>query len=252
MCQIFGFPESDASRIKAWSEPFFSFFHSIPDRATLLRMNAALQEFRSYVTSAIENRQSAPREDLLTMLAGADADALDNEALVDNTMLLVADAIENVWAGIASVLVLLVQNYQVTKDYLKAGGNWIGVADECLRLESPGQYQGRIKLEPMKIGDTYLTKYSLVLVEFAAANRDPSAFEDPKVFRPGRKGPRHLAFGLGRHACIGGSLVRMETAAILSALWPLIPNLEIEQTSLQWDTRAGHRWLKSLPIRLGA
>ena len=249
MCQIFGFPERDASQIKAWSEPFFSLFHAIPDRATLLGMNATLEEFRSYVTCAIEDRRAAPRDDLLTMLAGADADTLDGEALVDNTMLLVADAIENVWAGIANALVLLIENYQVTDEYLNAGGNWFDIVDECLRLESPSQYQGRIALEPMKIGDTVLSKYAVLLVGFAAANRDPSAFEDPEVFRPGRKGPRHLAFGLGRHACIGGTLVRMETASILSALWPLIPNLEIEQASLQWNARAGHRWLKGLPIR---
>lgn len=250
MCRIFGFPETDADRLKAWSTLFFHMFHSIPDRQTQRRMNAALGEFRSYVRKAVAARRTEVEDGLISILLRADQDALDDDSLEDNIMLLVADAIENVWAGIASALTILIENRAVVDEFLANSGSWTRLVDECLRLESPGQYQGRIVTEPMEIDGTTLKKYQLVLVGLAAANRDPAVFDEPAAFLPTRKGPHHLAFGLGQHACIGGTLVLMEMTAILSTFWPLVARLEVLEYPLSWEARAGHRWLRALPLRL--
>lgn len=252
MCRIFGFPETDADRLKEWSAQFFHMFHSIPDRDTLLRMNVSLGAFRAYVHASVTEHRSTPGDDLLHVLAQANPEVIDDAALVDNVMLMVADMIENVWAGIASALKLLLENRSVVDAFLADGGTWEQLVDECLRLESPGQYQGRIATEPMDIGGTSLNAYALVLVGFAAANRDGSVFPNPDVFQPGRKGPRHLAFGLGPHACIGATLVRMEMVAILSAIWPLAPEFDMAGSELRWEARAGHRWLSTLLVRLSS
>lgn len=115
-----------------------------------------------------------------------ETNALDEAALIDNLMLLVADSIENVWAGMASALVLLIENVDAVRAWLDGGGTWVGIVDECPRLESPGQYQGRIALEALEIGGVALPRNAVVLVGLAAANRDPSVFEDPEAFRPNR------------------------------------------------------------------
>jgi len=250
MCLIFGLPETDLLQLKIWSEAFFYLFQPISDRGTLLKMNAKIGAFRAYLASAIEERRISPRDDLLSMLCGADPKTLDGTVLVDNAMLLVSDAIENVRAGIGNAVLLLIKHSLAIEDFLNEGGTWVAVVDETLRLESPGQYQGRIALEPIEIGGTVLPKHSVVFVGLAAANRDPAVFEDPDQFRLGRKGPRHLAFGLGSHACIGSNLVRMETAKILEALRRLVPSLELSEKRMEWEIRAGHRWLKKLPLVL--
>lgn len=252
MCRIFGLPDTDADRLKGWSALFFHMFHAIPDRATLMRMNTGAGEFRAYVQAAVARARAAPGDDLISIMARPDAGVLDDAALVANLMLLIADSIENVWAGIASAVLTLIDNHQRAAQHLAQGGTWTGLVDECLRLESPGQYQGRIATDPVELGGTTVKRNELVLVGLAAANRDPEVFEDPGAFRPGRKGPRHLAFGLGRHACVGGSLVRMETAAILSALWPVLPHMQVTERPVRWNARAGHRWLAALPLRLDA
>lgn len=250
MCRIFGFPPSDADRIKAWSSSFFRMFHSIPDRETLLGMNVDMGAFRVYIRSAVASRQGAADDDLLSLLMRADFGVLGEVALVDNVMLLVADAIENVWAGIASALMILIEHHSEAESYLAAGGSWNSLIDECLRLESPSQYQSRIATEPLDIGGTTLNKYSVVLVGLAAANRDPATFNDPTAFQPSRKGAKHLTFGLGRHACIGGALARLEMTAILRAMWPLVERLDMLEDTLHWEARAGHRWLRALPLHL--
>jgi cytochrome P450 len=213
-------------------------------------MNVDMGAFRVFISNAIASRQKTAGDDLVSMLIRAAPGSLDEDALVDNVMLLVADMIENVWAGIASALMILIEHRSEAESFLAAGGSWNSLIDECLRLESPGQYQSRISTEPLDIGGTTLNKYSVVLVGLAAANRDPATFNDPTAFQPSRKGAKHLTFGLGRHACIGGALARQEMTAILRAMWPLEERLDLVEDTMHWEARAGHRWLRSLPLHL--
>jgi cytochrome P450 family 142 subfamily A polypeptide 1 len=51
---------------------------------------------------------------------------------------------------------------------------------------------------------------------YPAANRDPRAFERPQEFDVRRKFDKPaLAFGLGKHYCLGASLARLEIRVFL-------------------------------------
>jgi cytochrome P450 len=122
--------------------------------------------------------------------------------------------------------------------------------DECLRYESPGQYQGRIARETIEIDGTTIRANSVVLLVLASANRDPRAFQDADRFLIERKGRRHLAFGAGRHACIGGALVNMEFAAFFEAFADYWEKTKLASAELEWTARAGHRWPLALPLNI--
>lgn len=58
-----------------------------------------------------------------------------------------------------------------------------------------------------------------VLVEIAAANRDPAVFAEPNRFDPARPdAARHLTFGVGPHACPGGPIALALASGVLDAL----------------------------------
>jgi len=59
---------------------------------------------------------------------------------------------------------------------------------------------------------------TLVVLDLAAANRDPAVFTDPDRFDPGRDGPDSLTFGAGPHACPGRAHALALAAGILDAL----------------------------------
>jgi cytochrome P450 len=69
----------------------------------------------------------------------------------------------------------------------------------------------RIVTRDCEIAGAQLRAGDRVVAMFAAANRDPSVFEDPDAFCPAREEAKdHLAFGKGIHYCLGAALSRLE------------------------------------------
>ena len=250
LCQLMGFPRKDMQAIQEWTNLVFFLFHAIPDAHTFARLNVAVKEFRDYTLIMVRNRIENPRGDLLSFLVERIYGSMSEMDLVDNIMLLAADGIENVWAGLSSSMAILLQN-SINQEQLQSDQEFLSLAiDECLRLESPAQYQGRIAMESISIGGKEIRSRSIILLGLAAANRDPDIFENAADFNPSRCCPAHLAFGLGRHACIGSSLVKLELSVAVRAIFSRFQGLYLVSPDLSWVGRSGHRWLSSLPVNL--
>jgi cytochrome P450 len=249
VCRIMGLAEHEASQIKEWSSGFFSLFQPIPN-AGVEKVDASLRAFREYIRGVIEARKTSPRDDLITALAEASRRgySLTEEELIDNTMLLVADGIENVQSGLATSVATLLRHPDQLRLMMGRPELIDPAVEECLRFEAPGQYQGRIATEDIEIGEATIKANSIVFLVLASANRDPRALSDPDRFQIERQGFRHLSFGAGRHACIGAALVEMEFQAALAAIFDGSRQIELADKEIAWTARAGHRWPAELPL----
>ena len=66
---------------------------------------------------------------------------------------------------------------------------------------------------------------TLVVANTAAANRDPSVYDQPDCLDITRDGPAPmLTFGGGTHYCLGTHLARLELAEALTAITRRMPN----------------------------
>lgn len=61
----------------------------------------------------------------------------------------------------------------------------------------------------------------------AVANRNPDAFTAPDRFDITRRPNPHLAFGNGRHFCLGAGLARMELEVVFTTLLHRFPTLRL-------------------------
>lgn len=104
------------------------------------------------------------------------------------------------------------------QDQLRADPSLIAEAvEELLRLYSPYRGFARTPNREVEIGGCRIVKDEPIAMVFTSANRDEEEFEEPDEFRLGRPG-RHIAFGLGPHACPGASWARMELRVALEEL----------------------------------
>lgn len=87
---------------------------------------------------------------------------------------------------------------------------------ETLRFYSPAQFTFRTAADQMVVNGYTIPKKSVVAVSIGAANRDPSVFEEPDKFKMDRHGPGHIAFGLGKHQCIGEQLAMLLGEAFIN------------------------------------
>jgi cytochrome P450 monooxygenase OleP len=108
-----------------------------------------------------------------------------------------------------------------------------------------------IALEDMVLSGHEVPAGQVLVPVFSAANRDPRAFADPNRLRLDRGGSTHLAFGHGRHLCLGAPLARVELEEALRALLGALPALElaVSESGLRWRQGTFIRGLTELPVR---
>lgn len=84
----------------------------------------------------------------------------------------------------------------------------------------------------------------------AAANRDPSRWENPDIFDIHRPMKAHVAFGFGTHTCLGSSLARMETRLLLNAVLDDFGQFELVENEVPYNQRFMARGPAIAHIRL--
>jgi cytochrome P450 len=121
--------------------------------------------------------------------------------------------------------------------------------EECLRWDSPSRMAGRITTREVQVGGTVIPEQTRVGLLFAAANRDPRAWENPDTFDVHRDLRGNLGFGWGLHACVGRSLAQLEASALMGEFVRRIARVEIAGPEEPWMTTIGHGPAR-LPVRL--
>ena len=105
--------------------------------------------------------------------------------------------------------------------------------EELLRHSGPSRAQFRRAAEGVELGGATIAKGDRVALMLAAANRDPEQFPEPARLDFRRGPPRHLAFGEGRQACIGASLVRAASESATAAFIENFAGARVEQP-VEW------------------
>ena len=96
-----------------------------------------------------------------------------------------------------------------------------------------------------------IPKGSSVLLLFASANRDERHFSNPAEFDITRSPNAHLAFGFGKHFCLGSGLARMEGRIAFEVLLERFPKYSLKNPEVERVRSGPIRGAVSLPVDLG-
>lgn len=112
----------------------------------------------------------------------------------------------------------------------------------------------RYAVRDVTIAGTAIPAGMQVLVNLAAAGRDPRRHADADRLNVRRTATDHLAFGHGIHHCLGARLARLEAVIAFTELLARFPDLRlaVDPSQLRWDHGDGLvlRGLTELPVLL--
>lgn len=214
---------------------------------------AAVEFVDAYVHRILEYKRAHPGDDVTTALLRA----LDDGELRDEselrgmvTAVLGAGHITTVPLVSAGVVRMLQHPEQLARARAEPG-RWADVVEELLRHDSVIQVStNRYALEEVVVGGVPVPKGGTVLLSFAAANRDPTHFEDPDTFDMDRPRGGHLAFGHGTHFCLGAHLGRAEAEIALGTLFEALADVrpDVPLDDIVWSFGPMLRGPAAIPV----
>ena len=99
--------------------------------------------------------------------------------------------------------------------------------EEFIRWVTPVLNMRRTVTADHELHGQQLHEGDEILLLYGAANRDPSAFDDPDVLNVARANKRHVAFGFGTHFCLGAHVARLEIRVMFEEMLRRIPHWEL-------------------------
>jgi cytochrome P450 len=105
------------------------------------------------------------------------------------------------------------------------------VIEEALRWQPTDPAFARYVVSDTTLSGVEIPAGAVIHTVFGAANRDPSRWDDPDVFDPGRPLQTHLGFGGGRHICLGMHVARAEITAAIAGIVQRLPGLRLDSNA---------------------
>ena len=253
IAQILGVPDTDVGEFRRWSERAVGVMELTPSLSGVVdaaKSMSAMVALQRYFTKQFAAGRLKGSNTVLGRLLehNTDGSLTDGQLLLIAIHLLIAgnETTTNLLGGMFDTLARRPDQY----DLIRANPDLIPLAvEEQLRFTTPIQNLYRYTRADYRIGDVTIPTGSRVLLSFGAANRDPTAFDDPDEYRADRDPRTHVAFGYGAHMCLGAPLARMEAQAVLRQLVTRVARITPAGPT-QWSSHSSLRGPTRLPIRL--
>ena len=231
IADMLGFPEEAYDDLLRWSDDLIRGTTLEPDEETARKSGEAAMAFREFQLGVIADRRAKPlQDDLVSILCHAEIDGekLDDESLVQETLLILIGGDETTRHVISTGMLALIDNPD--QRAILAGADPATLTtgiEELLRWVTPIKNMSRTVTREVEVGGQVLREDDQLILLYPSANRDEAVFDDPYRLDVRRDPNPHLAFGFGTHFCLGASLARLELNVMFDELSRRLPDIEL-------------------------
>ena len=218
---------------------------------------AASDSIVAFLNELVDERLARPTEDIVGDLARAANDGLiSRKELLSSLFQLIVAGHHTTTSLIGNGIVALLLNPDQLQALVADPSLVPRAVEEFLRYDAPVPHSTfRYAAKDLVIAGAHIPAGVQVIVNLAAAGRDPARVEDPDRLDVNRTSTDHLAFGHGIHHCLGARLARLEAKIAFTSLLGRFPRMQLAVApyELRWDHGDGVvlRGLSALPVDLG-
>ena len=244
IADLLGVDQARLEEFKRWSDAWVRPLLQPLTEDEMIYCMGQIAELQHYLVGELDARRAAPRDDLMSDIARATFDLGQGEVPLRKheqlgmcEVLIVAG--NDTTANALSLGMLRLVECPGLADRIRGDLKAIErFAEESLRYEGSVQNNFRTVTQDTELGGLRVGAGSLVLLSWAAANRDPAAWARADAFDIDRASVRsHLAFGGGIHTCAGASLARQELVESYDQLLRRLGNFRLQEGLTPNDIR---------------
>ncbi|WP_326771180.1 cytochrome P450 (plasmid) [Streptomyces sp. NBC_01591] len=196
--------------------------------ASAAERHVAVAELNAYFLEIVRRKHEHPEDDLISRLMAKWPKPVDYAEAANMTRLLLNGGHDST-ASMISLGTLTLLRHPGQLDLLRKQPTVAPRAvEELLRfLNVTDLTTARVAVEGLEIGGVAVKPGEGVYPSTAAANRDGAVFERPDELDITRGTRDHLAFGHGRHLCLGADIARVELELTWTTLFRRLPALRL-------------------------
>ena len=249
---LLGHSRDEIAQLQEWTDIFVQ--GGCGPQYVTEEVDGAFEQFMEFHERAMEARQRSQSDDLLTLWLNAEIDGhrlQDYQILFEHTLLMVGGS-ETTRNAISGGLEALMNNPQQWNYLVEHPEGIDNAIEEILRFTSPFVNMARTTSRDVELHGVTIPEGSEILMLYPPANRDPRHFDDPDTFdvtRELRSTP--LAFGYGKHICLGAPLARLEIRVVLEEVLARFEDMRIGGEVVP-HVSSFIRGAKSMPITFKA
>ncbi|WP_068177437.1 cytochrome P450 [Mycobacterium sp. UM_CSW] len=251
ICALLGAPREDWQQFSSWADDVFKAFSFTVDlREVEPVVMRAWRELDDYVDDMVARRRNSLTDDLLSDLIRAEDDgdrlnAAELRMLAGGLLLAGTDTTRNQVAASVHVLCEHPDQWALLKGNPELA---MLAVEETMRHSPIASGTLRLVAQDAELDGYLFPAGTMVLVNTAAANRDPAVYDEPDRVDITRQGaPPILTFGGGAHYCLGANLARREIAEALNVIAARLLNPRIAGP-VPWKPMVSLSGPLSLPI----
>ena len=242
-------------RFKVWSDSLAARLGGMDSSEDAQDIAIAVREYQVYILAVIAAPRHDPRDDMISDLANAEIDEgrkLNDAELISIVQQFLVAGNETTTSSLAGGLLSLIQDPEQMRLLREDSSRMENTVEEILRTETPSAGLWRAVTRDVEFNDILIPEGAMVMLRYAAANRDERVFDDAERFDICRhNADDHIAFGQGTHFCPGAMLARKEMILALNKLLERVDNIQLAEGKndlTHWPNMV-LRGLKALHIR---
>lgn len=254
ICRMLGIPVADLEKVQHWADESIE---RVPGTNQSTEAGTAAREaLEAYLREARSQRLASPSDDLMSVLAHARIEddegerPLTEQEFVANASFLTIAGNETTAKAITHSILLLARHPEQRAALADDATAIPNAVEEVLRMRPPAHWQHRVARVPFELHGEKVDPGTFVALVTASACHDERVFPDPERFDITRKIDHHVAFGWGRHICMGAWLARLEMRITIEELLARYPDYEIVDEGLEQNYAINVSGYSKMPIRI--
>ena len=233
ICQLLDIQEDEAKlqALQEWTEEI------VYERSDMDSARQASDNIVAYFKELIPRRRENLGDDFISKLLVAEVhgEPLSDQDIMDFCWFLLIAGLDNTAFTIRNVLLQISNSDELRQQLMDDPSRIPDAIEEVLRLYSPVWGIARTATKDTEVNGQAIEAGQRVMMLFASADRDGDEFPNPDEFVLGRTPNRHMAFGMGKHRCLGSHLARLEIKVAVEEVLKHLPDYKVEG-DVEWNT----------------